>query len=125
MQVLKILWALPNTLVGLVLGFLSFVWPRWDARGVLLFESEQGFKKYHSQRGYAAITLGHAIIIQPNPQEKLMRHELAHVAQYEKWGPFYMLVYAFYWVKLSLGGHDGYKDNPFEKEAREVEDHID
>lgn len=122
MRALRMLWTLPNTLIGLVLGFLSFAWPRWDERGALVFESEQGFRKLHSKRGYAAITFGNAIITNPNPGVRLMRHELAHVRQYEKWGPFYVLVYGFYWLKLSLEGKDGYWDNPFEQEAREAED---
>jgi hypothetical protein len=122
MKALKMLWALPNTVVGVVLGFLSWAWPRWDDRGVLLFEGDRGFRKWHSQKGYVAITFGHAVVAKPQPGEKLMRHELAHVAQYEKWGPFYMLAYAFYWVRLRLAGKDPYHDNPFEREAREAEE---
>jgi len=121
MRALKMLWALPNTLVGLLLGFLSFDWPRWEPRGALVFESERGFRKYHSDRGYAAITFGHVIIAGPRPGEKLLRHELAHVAQYEKWGPLFMPAYVYHFVRLALAGQDGYTDNPFEREARQAE----
>lgn len=116
------LWTLPNTLIGLALGFLSLAWPRWDERGALVFESDRGFCKLHSKRGYAAITFGHVIITRPNPGERLMRHEFAHVRQYEKWGALYMLGYGFYWLKLWLEGKDGYRDNPFERKARKAED---
>lgn len=122
MQALGMVWTLPNTLVGLVLGLLSFAWPWWHKCGALVFESDRGFRKLHSKRGYVAITFGHVIITEPTPDERLMRHEFAHVRQYEKWGPFYMLAYGFFWLKLSLEGKDGYRDNPFEKEAREAED---
>lgn len=122
MKALKMLWALPNIAVGSVLGFASLTWPHWDDRGVLLFESDRGFRRWHKQKGYAAITFGHVIISGPYPGERLMRHELTHVAQYERWGPFYMLAYVFYWVKLGLEGQDPYLDNPFEREARKAEE---
>lgn len=121
MRILKMLWTLLNTLIGLALGFLSFAWPRWDERGALVFESDQGFRKLHSKKGFAAITFGNAIIATPNPSERLMRHEFAHVRQYETWGPFFMLAYAFYWLKLWLEDKDPYMDNPFEREARKAE----
>ncbi len=123
MRALKMLWTLPNTLVGLILGFLSFTWPRWDGRGALVFESDRGFRRLHSSssRGYIAITLGNVIVTNPNPDEKTMRHEFTHVRQYETWGPFFALAYAYYWVKLKSEGKDPYGDNPFEVEARKAE----
>ena len=123
MRALKMLWTLPNTLIGLLLGFLSFAWPRWDERGALVFESDRGFRKLHSKANYIAITLGNAIVTDPNPSEKTMRHEFAHVRQYETWGPFFALAYVFYWVKLWLERKDPYGDNPFEREAEEAEGH--
>lgn len=121
MLIFKMLWTLPNTLIGLILGFLSFAWPRWEKSGVLIFESDRGFRKLHSEQGYGAITFGHVVISKPNPSPRLMRHEMAHVKQYERWGPFYMLAYGFYWLKLTLTGKDGYHDNPFEVEASKAE----
>jgi hypothetical protein len=121
MRVLKMLWTLPNTLVGLVLGFLSFTWPRWDKRRALVFESDRGFRKLHSKKNYVAITLGNAIVTNPDPDEETMRHELVHVRQYETWGPLFALAYAFFWIKLSLEGKNPYRDNPFERGAREGE----
>ena len=98
MRVLGMFWTLPNTLLGVLLGFLSFTWPWWDERRALIFESDQGFRKLHSRKGYAAITFGNAIITTPNASERLMRHEFTHVRQYESWGPFFALAYGFYWV---------------------------
>jgi len=122
MRILKMLWTLPNTLIGVLLGLLSFTWPWWDGRRALIFESDRGFRKLHARQGYAAITFGNAIVTTPDPGERLMRHELTHVRQYETWGPFYALAYGFYWVKLWLQGQDPYWDNPFEIEARAAED---
>jgi len=124
MRTLKMLWTLPNTLIGLVLGFLSFAWPQWDERGALVFESDRGFRGLHSKWGYAAITFGNVIIASQHPSERLMRHEFAHVGQYETWGPFFILAYVFYCVKLWLEGKNPYNDNPFEREAREAEDEL-
>ena len=112
------LWTSPNTLVGVLLGFLSFTWPRWDERGALVFESSRGFRELHSKFNYGAITLGNAIVVEPNPTADTMRHEFVHVRQYEAWGPFFALAYAFYWVKLKLEDKDPYSDNPFEREAQ-------
>jgi len=123
MRALKMLWALPNTLIGLLLGFLSFAWPRWDERGALIFESDRGFRKLHSKANYIAITLGNVIVTDPNPSEETMRHEFAHVRQYETWGLFFALGYAFHWVKLWLERKDPYGDNPFEREAKDAEGH--
>lgn len=122
MRVLRMLWALPNTLVGLVLGLLSFARPRWDGRGALIFASQRGLCKLLYQWRYIAITFGHVVITRPDPSEKTLRHEFAHVRQYETWGPFFTLVYAFYCVKLRLEGKNPYHANPFEIEAKRVEE---
>ncbi len=122
MRALKMLWTLPNTLIGLVLGFLSFAWPRWNARGALIFESGRGSCKLLAKQGYTAITFGHVIIItRPGPIERIVRHEFVHVQQYENWGPFFLLAYAFHWARLELQRKNGYINNPFEVEAREAE----
>jgi hypothetical protein len=121
MWILQMLWTLPNTLIGLVLGFLSFTWPRWDERRALVFESDRGFRKLHSRSNYIAITLGNVIVTNPNPSKETMRHEFAHVRQYEAWGSFFALAYAFFGLKLWLEDKKPYQDNPFEREAREAE----
>ena len=44
-------------------------------------------------------------------------HELIHVRQYERWGPCFGPVYLGCSLWLWLRGKDGYRENPFEKEA--------
>ncbi len=69
-----------------------------------------------SRRGYNAITLGHVIVSTAPLTERGWRHELAHVAQYDRYGllfvPLYLIEYA----------RNGYAANRFEQEAVRVAD---
>ncbi len=47
------------------------------------------------------------IYTHPNPSNRLIRHEMIHVAQ-----GFKLRTYLWWWLKR------GYKNNPFEREAR-------
>ena len=85
------LWAGPNSLVGLVGALTTRARPvRW--------------------RGFAAITLGHVIVTNRRASDRLLAHELEHVAQHERWGPLYYPAYL-------LGSVLGYRRNPFERAA--------
>ena len=44
-------------------------------------------------------------------------HEMVHVRQYERWGPFFIPAYLACSLGLWLAGKDAYRDNPFEREA--------
>jgi hypothetical protein len=68
--------------------------------------------------GPFAMTLGHVVLGRTAAALDLSRsHELIHVRQYERWGPLLVPAYLacswFLWVR----GKDGYRDNPFEREA--------
>lgn len=68
---------------------------------------------------FAAITLGHVVIACSAQEQALHReHERVHVAQYELWGPLFLLAYPleslFQWVR----GRRAYLDNRFEVVAR-------
>ena len=86
-------WAGPNSLVGLVGGLTTRSRPvRW--RGVLLFEdASAGLARFLRWRGFAAITLGHVIVANQPLSDRLLAHELEHVAQHERWGPLYYPAY--------------------------------
>jgi hypothetical protein len=103
-------WAGPNSLVGLVGGLSTRSRPvRW--RGVLLFEDAQGgLARFLRWRGFAAITLGHVIVANRPLDDEILAHELAHVAQAERWGPLYYPAYL-------VGSVLGYRRNPFERAA--------
>ena len=104
-------WAGPNSLVGLVGALTTRRRPvRW--RGVLLFEDASGgLARFLHWRGFTAITLGHVIVANRALDDRLLAHELEHVAQAERWGPLYYPAYL-------LGSVRGYRRNPFERAAR-------
>jgi hypothetical protein len=68
-------------------------------------------------RHVAAVTLGRTIIVHPEVRltERLLRHELAHVRQWQRAPLTFPLHYAWQHVK------HGYRDNPYEVEARAAE----
>lgn len=65
----------------------------------------------------AAVTLGRTIVIHPRVDvtDRLLRHELAHVEQWQRHPVSFPVDYV--WKHLQFG----YKDNPYEVEAREAE----
>ena len=48
-------------------------------------------------------------------------HERVHVAQYERWGPFFLPAYVAASLWAFARGGDFYLDNVFERAAREKE----
>jgi hypothetical protein len=103
-------WALPGTLLGLLLGATTLSRPR-VREGVLLFVGHRGFTALHHRLGFAAITLGHVMIAGAPLDEKLWAHERVHVRQWEILGPLMLLAYP-------LASVAGYSRNPFEAAAR-------
>jgi hypothetical protein len=104
------LWALPNSLIGLA-GALTTGSRPVRCRGVLLIEgSRLGLARFLAWRGFTAITLGHVIVANQPLDDHLLAHELAHVAQHERWGPLFYPAYL-------LTSLTGYRRNPFERAA--------
>ena len=67
---------------------------------------------------YRAITFGHVVLCVDKIDERTFEHELVHVRQYERWGPFFVPAYfVASAVARSRGGH-AYRDNRFEAAAR-------
>lgn len=107
----RYLWALPNTLLGLLLGLLSFRLPRAD-EGILLFEGPaRGFLWVLSRMRREAVTFGHVVLSAVPLRGALRRHEMAHVRQYERWGPAFIPVYLGLWLVR------GYRRHPLELAA--------
>ncbi len=70
-----------------------------------------------------AFTLGHTILGQTAASlDMAHNHELVHVRQYERWGPFMGIAYLLASFILWLTGRDPYRDNPFEREAFGIHD---
>jgi hypothetical protein len=124
MKLLAYLWAGPVSGPAALLALLvraaggSVAW----REGVL--EAAGGFLPFVLQRMYppmpiAAITLGHVVLAQSSADLDATRlHERVHVRQYERWGPFFPLLYFLASVEALVRGGNAWRDNRFEREAR-------
>jgi hypothetical protein len=113
---LKILWASPTSLVGLVLAFLLGAFPKRIIRGqVLQFEARWGFWKWLNGRGFVATTFANVSILSPVYIYDLptQRHEAVHTAQAYVWGPLFLPVYLAQWVAVGFK----YGAIPWEQQA--------
>jgi hypothetical protein len=76
--------------------------------------SDRGLaRRILTRRGYVAITFGHVIVFAREPTAVMWRHEMAHVAQYERLGLSFLPLYLWYRVRY------GYFDHPLERDASE------
>ena len=106
------IWAAPTTLVGLLAGAASGVRPQ-VREGVVLFAPARGLTGFFvRRRGFAATGLGHVVISLEEPSQELLTHELTHVRQAERLGPFMAPAY------LGLLAVHGYARHPMEHAAR-------
>ena len=113
----RILWAGPWSLVGLIVGSL---FDRRSLRsGALWCEGARWPRKLGWR--YRAITLGHVVLAVDDLDDRTQRHELEHVRQYERWGPLLVPAYFIAAVAAVAGGGHYYRDNAFEKAARRAE----
>jgi hypothetical protein len=116
-RVAAALWAGPFTLVGVVLGALGGVRPRWDAaHGCLVVAGVRGPSGAAlATVGADANTIGQTVLSRrPDPSPVLLAHESAHVRQTERLGPLLLPVYVW------LAARHGYRDHPLERAARAV-----
>ncbi|MFO1265717.1 MAG: signal peptide prediction [Rubrivivax sp.] len=138
---LKMLWALPATLIGLVAGAGCMLAGARVRRhtGVLEVTLRGAGKARRAQRAgharlarqqaspfarpwpFVAITFGHVVLAaSPQDQSRHRAHERVHVRQYERWGPLFLLAYpaesAWQWLR----GRRAYVDNRFEVAARRL-----
>ncbi|MDG2012956.1 MAG: hypothetical protein P8J33_05590 [Pirellulaceae bacterium] len=128
LKLLKIVWASPNSSLGLAAGLLGLPFgTRMQYReGCIEFFGGMitGFLRRVPPGGStAAMTLGHVILGQSRSDLSRCRaHEQVHVRQYEQWGPFFLPAY-FGWSCICwLQSRDAYLDNPFEVEAYRIAD---
>jgi hypothetical protein len=107
------IWALPYTLVGLLLASLGFAaGGSFVCRNGVVEASGGILKKL--LRGGAAMAMGHVILARDRDcLERSRSHELRHVRQFERWGPFTLPVYWIVAGWLKWRGFDPYLDHPF------------
>src|SRR2546425_7187144 len=99
--------------IGHLVGLLSLAWPR-RRDGCFLYVSDRGLANLIlTRRGFGAITFGHVIVSNVQPTPALWRHELRHVAQYERLGFAFLPLYLWYPAKYGCGDH------PLERDASE------
>lgn len=121
----RVLWASPNTLVGL-LGCALWWCAGAQVRvvGGIIEAALPPPRRARPRRRhlpFAAITLGHVILgAQAQDLVRLRAHERVHVRQCERWGPLFLPAYLLSGVWQWMRGRDAYWDNPFEVAARRV-----
>jgi len=124
---LKYLWASPCSAIGLVLAGVACL---LGASGrvhsgvleVAFTDSNHALARWLLKLPYAGITFGHVVLVPTHQlQEALRAHERAHVAQYETWGPVFLIAYPMSSLVQVLLGRRGHADNHFEVQARAMQ----
>jgi len=116
----RILWALPATLVGLVLAapLLALGATARVRRGVIEIAGGSAARLVSDLSRIWAIAFGHVVLgVDHDLLERERDHEHAHVRQYERWGPLMIPLYLAASARAWLRGGDAYRDNVFEREA--------
>jgi hypothetical protein len=123
---LKRLWALPCSAIGLLAALVPLGMggrAQWH-RGAL----EVIYRPCQADCGprvhglpFRAIVFGNVILaVSGEELQRLGPHERVHVAQYERWGPLFLLAYPASSLWQLLRGRDPYWDNAFEVQARKL-----
>jgi hypothetical protein len=108
---LGLLWTMPNTLIGMLVGLLTFQVPRLD--GAIIFDkAPRGITTLMLRFHRTAMTVGFVIVGALPVEGQLSRHEHHHIRQYCALGPFFLLVY------FGLAIPYGYQRHPMEVRAR-------
>jgi hypothetical protein len=124
LKVLKVIWAMPNSLIGLVLApFALLAGGRIEvsagALEVTYRDSEARCGRLARRLPFRAIVFGHVILAVTREElVTISAHERVHVRQYEQWGPLFLPAYLLSGAWQWLNGRDAYYDNYFEVQAR-------
>jgi hypothetical protein len=122
-RLLRYVWPLPYTLLGLCLGGVAVLLGATVRRhhGVIeIFGGRAGAAVARLPRmlGCSAMTLGHVILaVDRSALAQLRRHEHVHVRQYERWGPLFLPAYLLSSFVQLLRGRNPYRENHFERQA--------
>lgn len=123
----RYLWASPNTLLGACLAALAAA--GGEARIVAgVLEAHGPLLRWilrHAvplKGGAQAVTLGHVVVgCDARSLDETRDHERVHVAQCERWGPWFLPAYLLSSLWALARGGDPYLDNAFEREAFSAE----
>lgn len=72
-------------------------------------------------RDWVAITIGRDVLAWRNLDDRELRHELAHVAQWRRHGVLLAVLYLLESWRALRAGENWYRGNRFEVEARAAE----
>jgi hypothetical protein len=121
-------WALPVTLIGLLVALLACVSGGRVNRVEGVLEAAGGWPAWVLRRGFpfsgavSAMTLGHVVVGESsNALDATRNHERAHVKQFERWGVLLLVLYPLAGLLAWARGGHPYRDNGFECEARAAE----
>ena len=109
---LGFVWAMPNTLLGLLVGALTFQTPRIHGGAIVFDRGPRGATRLLRAMNRTAMTLGFVIVSAAPVEGRLLAHERHHVRQSMLWGPLFVPVY------LALAIPFGYRRHPMERAAR-------
>jgi hypothetical protein len=112
LELLGFFWTLPNTLLGLGLGLLTFQAPRAHGGAIVFDRAPRGLTRLLRAMDRTAMTVGFVIVAAVPVEGRLLEHERHHVRQYMLWGPLFIPVY------LVLAVPFGYRRHPMERAAR-------
>ncbi len=119
----RVLWASPNSLIGLAFGLLLLPLGARMRRVDGALEIAALRQCPRRRWPFTAITFGHVIVGTHDAElQRLRAHEQVHVRQCERWGPLFLPAYLLAGAWQWLRGRSAYWDNPFEVEARRGQD---
>ena len=124
LKVLLYLWALPVTLLGMLVALIARSTGGALHRVDGVLEAAGGWPARVLQRGFpfsgsvAAMTLGHVVV---GVSLAALTATRAHVRQFERWGILLLVLYPLAGLLAWARGGNPYRDNPFEREARAAE----
>jgi hypothetical protein len=123
---LRVLWALPCSMVGALLGIavIAVIAVGGSARRVdhtvevALAVDQQHTPAWARKFRFSAITLGHVIVGQSHEALAALRaHERVHVKQYELFGPLFWVAYPGASLWALVRGRCPYRGNWCERQA--------
>lgn len=120
---LRMLWAMPCSFVGLLLG-AGFLALGGNVRRIdrtleiALRDRQCDVPDWASRLPFLAITFGHVIVGHSHETlARLRRHERVHVRQYERLGAWFFVAYPWSSLVAWRRGKCPYRGNRFEQEA--------
>ena len=90
---LGFIWTSPNTLIGLVLGLLTFQRPSLRDGALIFDKAPRGLTWLMVRLHRPAMTVGFVIISAEPVTGRLLAHERWHIRQFCAWGPLFIPVY--------------------------------